>query len=139
MPEGHETEKGFGTGLRRQLQKRQDPADEAQETPAHIVAEEVLAETEPVYEPEFDSNGAPPAPDVEIIRSELASALGRERDLRAAMAEQAAMLERELAGPQGLNLRAAELDQRAATLAARENEFASREQELTERSEQLTA
>src|SRR5918995_6868691 len=125
-----DTDKGFGTGLRRQLERRRDGEEAAEaprEAPAHVVAEEILADI-----PVASSQNGSSSDDVEAFRAELSSALARERDLRAAMAEQAAMLERELAGPQGLNLRAAELDQRAATLASRENEIASRDQELSE-------
>ena len=64
MPDNHPTEKGFGTGLRRQLQKRQDDAAAEEQPPPQIVAEEVLAETAPPVLPVAEADEPAANPDV---------------------------------------------------------------------------
>src|SRR5215210_6846145 len=97
--ERQEIEKGFGTGLRAQLERRLTPpsGSESESEPdptadgAADAPEAPAAELLDVEATTGTENGA--AHEVDLLRTELQSAIGRERDLRAAMAEQAAMLE----------------------------------------------
>ena len=94
----HETENGFGSGLRA-LIDRKAAADEP------LVVEE--------YEEEVVASvAAPPVLDALSLQEELEAALGRERDLRAALEHQMAAYERERAEEQHLALRISELEQR---------------------------
>ncbi|MEX2464426.1 MAG: hypothetical protein WD428_00970, partial [Gaiellaceae bacterium] len=100
-----DTETGFGTGLRAQLERRKDP--------------EPAPAAPPGAPPSLGQNGEAPNVELETLRGELAAALQRERDLHAALSNQAPaqrapdpMLEQQLAG------RSAELDARAPKVAA---------------------
>jgi chromosome segregation ATPase len=94
----HETDNGFGSGLRALLDRKN-------------------ADQEPVVVEEHD---AQPVADVEprhvvvdvlTLQEELEAALGRERDLRAALEQQVTAYERDRAQDQNLALRIAELEQ----------------------------
>ena len=95
----NDTAKGFGTGLRAQLEGRRDALEQA--TGAAEAAEAVVA-----------TNGSGPAADVDTVRSELAASLAREHDLRAALAEKLQSFEHDLEGDRELAERASELDVR---------------------------
>jgi hypothetical protein len=130
-----ETEKGFGTGLREQLERRRRKG-----------------EHDGGHEPELDLGvdlDAPPAaavavaepqvqqlvetgPELDHLRAELKASLERERDLRAALAEQVQAYERELDAGRDYAVRAAELDQRAVKLSAAESALEERERTLDE-------
>jgi DNA repair exonuclease SbcCD ATPase subunit len=92
----HETESGFGSGLRALIDRK------AAEEEQLDVAEEEL---EPI------AATPPPVLDVMSLQTELEAALGRERDLRAALEQQVASYERERSEDQNLALRIAELEQ----------------------------
>ena len=126
-PEHNETEKGFGTGLRAKVAKKQDPA-------AVLAAEEPVAP--PVAEPPPEPPGSfeePPVshplevapepvdqgPALESLRAELTAALARERDLQLTLQEQLERAERELDIERDFSMRLAEVDERAAKLASR--------------------
>src|SRR5438132_10596485 len=79
-----DTEKGFGTGLRAQLEKRRDSSD------GHIAK----AEVPPNVELRFELTARPREeatvePGMDALREELEGARAREADLREALAKQA--------------------------------------------------
>src|SRR5919108_271551 len=145
-----ETEKGFGTGLRAQLERRREPAAGNGEAARAKAAPDSLPATPPV-----DVDDA----DLEALRSELAASLAREQQLRGALSEEVAAYERELHPQHDVAVRQAELDERAGRLSAfeaaleererhvaeqvaalaREAKLAGRDEELSERQRQLDA
>src|ERR671938_840566 len=124
-----ETEKGFGTGLRAQLERRRETA----------AGKGGLKAVNP------DASGSVPAApaidisdaDLDALRDELAASLAREEQLRGALSEQVAAHERELSPQQDLAARQAELDERAGRLSAFEAALEERERHLTEQVEAL--
>src|SRR5579862_5005016 len=129
-----ELEKGFGTGLRMHLQRRQaetePPADVLPIEPIEPVAPAEPEQPEPAPEPVFD-----PAAELASLRAELEEAIARERSLRDAFEHQVEAHERELAGKHELALREAEAEQLGSRLAVREAELADRERALADREE----
>jgi DNA repair exonuclease SbcCD ATPase subunit len=119
-----QTEKGFGTGLRAQLERRRD-ALAAVDTDAGVeqaaAAAQVLAENVNGFSADLDS-----------VRSELAASLAREEGLRAALSDQIQTNERGLDIDQELAERAADLDARAGQLAKTKAELEERERRLTD-------
>src|SRR5437588_13029505 len=92
-----ETEKGFGTGLRAQLERRRETA--AGEGGSKAAAPEA-------------SGSVPAAPDIDLsdadlgaLRSELPASLAREEQLRGALSEQLAAADPELHPPPELAAR----------------------------------
>ena len=90
------TERGFGTGLRAQLQRRQNPQSEEQ-------APEPAEQSDPPSYVDYEfsssaaSEGSPQAAgELEDLRSQLEEAQKRERELQSAFAEHGAELERRL-------------------------------------------
>jgi hypothetical protein len=83
--DGPETERGFGTGLREQLQRRRDrPAPGEPPSPSSSAASFVV--TGEASSPPAAAPAEPQEPQlVEQLRTELAEALERERDLRTAL------------------------------------------------------
>jgi DNA repair exonuclease SbcCD ATPase subunit len=129
-PPEQDLERGFGTGLRAQLEKRQG-ADEAPEPqqPSRPTVPEPAAES--VLQPVVDEARA--------LRAELEAAHNREHELRTELAELQANVNQELNGAQALSLRSTEVDQRAARLAAQQQELEERERELQQRAEAAAA
>ncbi|MDQ3866362.1 MAG: hypothetical protein M3304_05990, partial [Actinomycetota bacterium] len=82
-----ETEKGFGTGLRAQLERRRDALHAAA-----AESESAAAAAQAVVE-----RGEPATADLDAVRSELAAALAREQELRAVLGDELAASERGLA------------------------------------------
>ena len=107
----HETETGFGTGLRAQLSRKL--GDEAPDVDVEAPAVELpdpfpIGDVLPLLsEPIVDE----PA-EVTALRSELEGALTRERSLREALEHQVEAYERELASARELAVREAEVEQR---------------------------
>jgi adhesin HecA-like repeat protein len=148
-----ETEKGFGTGLRAQLERRREttgPTNEDASTPdkspksapSSVTADAApKAKSEPKVEAEHlgDENATLDDAELEALRAELAASLAREQDLRGALNEQVQAYERELDAEQDFALRAAELDQRAGKLSAHEAALEERERQLAEQRELLDA
>jgi len=144
-----ETEHGFGTGLRAQLQRKQDEAETTEAPPrseAEAAAEvEALAPEEqflePVEEQPFDDHVnvivQASVPELAELRSELEAALRREQDLRDALQHQIEVREHDLEASRDLALREAEAEQAATRVAAREGELERREQVLADQLEQI--
>jgi hypothetical protein len=108
------TEKGFGTGLRAQLERKQNGA----EAPAPFVEEE-----EPRSVSEAIAAATLHAEGVAELRAELEQARERERELRAALSAQVNAVELE----QQTARRIEELDERDAQLASAEATVAARD------------
>src|SRR5438093_1313171 len=86
--EGQATEGGFGTGLRAQLQKRRGD-QEAETTEAESPpAEPPLVRVDLYTSAPHQINGEDVNGELEELRTQLAEAQKRERELRAAFAEQ---------------------------------------------------
>src|SRR5215210_7605657 len=129
-----DTEKGFGTGLRAQLQRRRDSAqeeldasDEAFESAKAIVSAPSIPN---------GKNGDGHA-ELETVRAELAAALAREQDLRAFLTDQIEARERELDVEHELSARSAEADAKLGKLEAAELELETREHSVAEQLEAL--
>jgi hypothetical protein len=89
----HETENGFGSGLRALLDRKNaaEESDVVEEHDEHLPT----------------ADAAPMALDALSLQEELEAALGRERDLRAALEQQVTAYERDRAQDQNLALRIA--------------------------------
>jgi chromosome segregation ATPase len=149
MPESAkkvETEKGFGTGLRAQLEKkrkRDEPASvgEALAAGDDAAPDPPVAGTPPVeqqpppprHEPEPQLEAVDPSPDLEALRAELAASLKREQELRATLADQVEAYERGLDHDKSLAMREAELEQRAARLTATAGDLDRRQRLVSQR------
>src|SRR5688500_11970284 len=129
---GHEIEKGFGTGLRAQLERRRDGEPTAEQP--DVPAAEAPPETP---QPEQEWNVV----DIEgdALRAQLEAALVREHGLRAELAELQEVTERGHTDAQSLSLRSTEVDARAARIAALEAKLDERERELVARAESAAA
>ncbi|HEY4413917.1 MAG TPA: hypothetical protein VGN06_13035, partial [Gaiellaceae bacterium] len=113
----HETETGFGTGLRAQLSRKNGDALTTEEAePVEVQLPDLLPmgeilplAPEPVsVEPQ----------EILVLRSELESALTRERALREALEHQVEAYEREMSSARDLAVREAEVEQLAARAEA---------------------
>src|SRR2546423_6073508 len=124
-----ETEKGFGTGLRAQLERRRETA----------AGEGGLKAANP------DASGSVPAApaidvsdaDLDALRDELAASLAREEQLRGVLNEQVAAHERDLHPQHDLASRQAELDERAGRLSAFDVALEERERHVAEQLDAL--
>ncbi|MDX6473163.1 MAG: hypothetical protein QOK22_1979 [Gaiellaceae bacterium] len=108
----YETETGFGSGLRAQLERNLgvEPSPTAEEQP-----EEAVESVDRTVVPLLD---APDLPAVDPVQVELEAALDRERQLREALEHQVEAYERELTAGGDLRLRETEAEQLAARLDA---------------------
>src|SRR4249920_1756649 len=122
---GADTEKGFGTGLRAQLQRRR--AD-APETPTPEV--EAVAAAGPVE---------PGTENVDLLKAELEAAHMREASLRGQLEQQAAAHEGEIGSGNELAHRSAALDERESKLAEFEVELEERERRVRDQREVIEA
>ena len=118
----HDTEHGFGTGLRAQLERRRE-SEETPAEPAVTDAPEPLPVAEVVDLPDHA-----PA-ELDALRRDISEALTREQEARAELADLRGRLEQDVSAVQALSLRSAEVDQRAARLAAHQAELEKREHE----------
>ncbi|HKI93384.1 MAG TPA: hypothetical protein VJ986_13870, partial [Gaiellaceae bacterium] len=117
-----ETETGFGSGLRAQLERKQAPEPAPEPDPAELTdSEDALAVVEQLYEsvPEEEEG----TPELRELRTELEAALEREQQLRDALQHQVEAYERELASGRDLALREAEFGQRIGRLEAAQAEL----------------
>src|ERR671929_942016 len=124
-----ETEKGFGTGLRAQLERRRETAagkGGLKAAPPDVSGSVPAA-------PAIDISDA----DLDALRDELAASLAREEQLRGALSEQVAAHDRELHPQHDLAARQAELDERAGRLGAFEAALEERERHVAEQVEAL--
>ena len=103
-PPQHETEQGFGTGLRAQLERRREGDEAAEAQPQTVERVEIVASHVHV--------GVSPdsAGELEALHAELAAALSRENDLRHELADLQGTVERELAGAKSISQRSSEID-----------------------------
>ncbi|MDX6470927.1 MAG: hypothetical protein QOF75_2730 [Gaiellaceae bacterium] len=108
----YETETGFGSGLRAQLERNLgvEPSPTAEEQP-----EEAVESVDRTVVPLLD---APDLPAVDPVQVELEAALDREQQLREALEHQVEAYERELTAGGDLRLRETEAEQLAARLDA---------------------
>src|SRR4029453_8414969 len=132
------TERGFGTGLRAQLQKRLNP--EAAEHPQA----EPTEEPEPEYVSyDFDSpatvdlNGV--NPEVEDPRAQLEAAQKREVELRTAFAGQVEAYERKLSEEYEVAHEQTKLHERSSRLSSTESQIREREQRLAQERQEMRA
>lgn len=117
----HETESGFGTGLRAQLARLQESEAEPAAEPAVTEAEEALAV---IVDLASEPEPAPEEPEeVSSLRAELEAALARERDLKETIEHHVEAHERELANSRDLALREAEVEQALARLETAQAEL----------------
>ena len=132
-----ETEQGFGTGLRAQLQRRREgeaPVTtevNGQKVDTPLVRLDLYASPPPaaadaasaaVDEGELDELQG----ELEGVRAELAQATRREQELRTALAEQVEAYERRLSEESDVSRQATMLGERDARLATMETEFLDR-------------
>ena len=128
-----DTEKGFGTGLRAQLQRRRDSAQEELDASNEAFeSAKALATAPPIANGNGDGHAV-----LETVRAELAAALAREQDLRAFLTDQIETRERELDVDHELSARSAEVDAKLGTLEAAELELETREHKVAEQLEAL--
>lgn len=130
-----ETESGFGSGLRAELQRRNAAAGQV---------EPPVARAEPPVPPAVEALFPSAEPDDEDplvfeLRGELEAALRREIELRQALQHQVEAHERELAADNDLALREAEFEQRVARLETARAELEERELVLRIQRDQLEA
>ena len=126
------TEKGFGTGLRAQLQRRQtegdSPTPEAQGQPNVELRFELTAR------PSGEGEPLAVSADVSALKSELDAARRREEALRLRLEKQTEAYSDGMSSEQELAVRASTLDEREARLAEFEVELEERERKVrTER------
>ena len=125
------TEGGFGTGLRAQLLKRQNPQTEEQapepaEQPASPYVDYELSSPDT-----FQANGEEPPHEVEDLRAQLEQAQKRERELRVAFAEQVEAYERKLGEEYAVAHEQTKLEERSARISGTESAIRQREERLS--------
>ena len=136
---GQATERGFGTGLRAQLQRRQNPqAEEQTPEPAE------RPDPSPYVDYELSSPAAPEAGveaagEVEDLRAQLEEAQKRERELRVAFAEQVEAYERKLSVEHEVAHEQTKLEERSARLSGTESAIRQREERLAAERQELNA
>ena len=128
-----DTEKGFGTGLRAQLQRRRDDAQVELDASKEAFTAAKAVATAPSS---ANGNGDGHA-ELETVRAELAASLAREQDLRAFLTDQIEARERELEVDHELSARAADVDAKLSKLDAAELELETREHSVAAQVEAL--
>jgi len=127
--QGAETEKGFGTGLRAQLQRRRegDGAPAEAQGPTNVELRfELTARPASGETIEVGVGG----PDVQALKAELEAAQAREATLRDQLQERSHTYEQNVGSEKELAHRALTLDERAAKLAEFEVELEERERRV---------
>jgi chromosome segregation ATPase len=121
-----ETEKGFGTGLRAQLQRRQEETEpaEAQGTPNVELRFELTAR------PSADAEPVAANADLSALKLELEAAQRREEALRLRLEKQTEAFDDGGSSHQELARRAATLDEREAKLSEFETTLEERERKV---------
>jgi chromosome segregation ATPase len=125
-----EIEKGFGTGLRAQLERRLEALEQI-EVPATP-----LAPAGPIL---TGQNGEAAEAELRKLTSELEAALAREQDLRNELLDRTDQRQRDTDLEHELGDRAAELDLLAARVATAEAELEERERRVTEQLQMIKA
>ena len=139
-----EREKGFGTGLRAQLEEKRGKKEAAAEAASAPPGPPPAAPAPPAR-PKLEV--APPLPpldlsydaNLEALRAELTAALAREQDLRTTLEEQVEAYERGLNADRDFALREAELEGRIAKANANEQALVDRERTIVKKFETLEA
>src|ERR671931_1015692 len=131
-----ETEKGFGTGLRAQLQRRREgdegQADSTSPTNVELRLELTARPAGEVIEATVD-------PAVEALKAELEASKQREASLHDALNERAQAYDHNVTSEKQLAHRAATMDEREAKLAEFEVELEEREWRVRDQSEAIEA
>ena len=130
-----ETEKGFGTGLRAQLERRR--AED--ETPEAAGPTNVELRFELTARPAGDAESFVVGPELTELRSELEAALRREETLRLRLEKQTEAYDGGIGNEKELARRAATLDERDAKLAEFEVELEERERKIRMEREAIEA
>src|SRR4029453_10418901 len=134
------TERGFGTGLRAQLAKRQNPqAEEQAPEPPAEQPEQGYVDYENFSSPEEPDAGAEAFGEVEDLRAELEDAKKRERELRGAFAEQVEAYERKLSAEYEVAHEQTKLEERSARLSGTESAIREREERLAAERRELNS
>ena len=133
----HETETGFGTGLRAQILRKL--GNEAVETEQAAPIETPFPDVMPIGEivPLVPEPVSDESDDVLALRHELEGALTRERSLREALEHQVEAYKREIASARDLAVREAEVEQLAARAEAARTEAEEQEVILKIQREQV--
>src|SRR3989442_5460523 len=141
MPDKHEnqpaeTEKGFGTGLRAQLERRRSEdgrVPEQQQASTNVELRLELRAT--------PAENEPPAADEEVgtLKAELEAAQRREAALRSRLDQHSAAFGDGMSSEMELEARAATLDVREAKLAEFEGELEERERKVLDQREVIEA
>src|SRR5437867_6737508 len=119
--EGQATEGGFGTGLRAQLQKRRGGQADEEPAPDSQPGEPPLVRVDLYTSAPHQVNGEDVNGELEELRAQLAEAQKRERELRAAFAEQVEAYERKLSEEYEVTREQSKLDDRSSKLSATES------------------
>ena len=136
---GEATEGGFGTGLRAQLQKRRGGQADEEPAPDSQPGEPPLVRVDLYTSAPHQVNGEDVNGELEELRAQLAEAQKRERELRAAFAEQVEAYERKMSEEYEVSREQTKLDERSSKLSATESNLREREQRLTEERNALNA
>src|SRR2546421_7292151 len=129
-----ETEKGFGTGLRAQLQRRREEDDDGQEAaPTNVELRFELTARPAGGEGESTVVSA----DLAAVKSELEAAQRREASLRLELEKRTEAFDEGMSSEKDLMRRAATLDEREAKLAEFEVELEDRERRVRDQREAI--
>jgi DNA repair exonuclease SbcCD ATPase subunit len=140
--QGAETEKGFGTGLRAQLQRRREGDDGTQADGQGPTNVELRFEL--TARPAAGGNGdafevGVGGPDVQALKAELEAAQAREATLRDQLQERSHAYEQNVGSEKELAHRALTLDERDAKLAEFQAELEERERRVRDQREAIEA
>src|SRR5919202_5952454 len=131
-----ETEKGFGTGLRAQLERRRGDEEAGPEQPGPTNVE---LRFELTARPAADHDAVAHNPDFAELKAELEAAQRREAALRSRLDQQAAAYDGGMSFEKELANRAANLDAREAKLAEFEVELEERERKVRDQRDTIEA
>ena len=136
--QGAETEKGFGTGLRAQLQRRREGDDGTQGAEAQSPTN-VELRFEPTARPANGETLESVGPDVLALRAELEAAQAREATLRDQLHARSHAYDQNVGSEKELAHRALTLDEREAKLAEFEVELEVRERRVRDQRDVIEA
>src|SRR5437667_4977439 len=125
-----ETEKGFGTGLRAQLQRRRSEEDGQEQPPTNVELRFELT-----ARPAGDGEPTVVSADLSALKADLQAAERREASLRLQLEKQTEAYDGGMGNSKELAHRAATLDEREAKLAEFEVELEERERRVRDQRE----
>src|SRR6266511_3557934 len=134
--DGQATERGFGTGLRAQLKRRREENEEPAPQPQEPEVPPVRFDLDSPIPQQVDADPLP-IDDAQELRGELAEARKRERELRAAFAEQVEAYERKLSEEYDVSREQTMLDDKSSKLSHAQNQMREREQRLASERQEL--